>query len=473
MITIDSGSLKAKTVLPGVSMEVSYYVVNGLGPGNRTFHEETETNTITVAELAVGEWSVAVEAWNDDVPAVCIGYGENLSIMVEVGKTTPADVSVYPLVGDGKLSVYMYWPAGEILNPLIEYSIVDAYNNPATTFDNIPVSLSFDIDGVSGVAESVDNTIKAGYYLLTLWLKDDPTPLWMQPIAVRIIAVEQPATEVRVYLTADDITGSIDLTVSVDLQDPIDITFDGQQEVLYPDQEITVTADTTVKGTTVSVDSYLWYVGGQVMSMESSLVLTGSELPGGLPEGRYRVDLVVWKGSIIASDCFYFSVESYPDGEPSPYYIKFKADGIEKMFELGLTEVEVHAFGEVIGGMTLLLATPETYPNIGSETENKPNNWIGIVIAGTDPGTYTWGIDFVDLNYTVELCEYFPQSEGTVTITSFGDVGEEITGTFSATVVFEYSPGDPPADLEILLTDGEFKVKRIPDDSWNPFNGGE
>jgi hypothetical protein len=152
---------------------------------------------------------------------------------------------------------------------------------------------------------------------------------------------------------------------------------------------------------------------------------------------------------------------------PLTHYIKFKANGVEKVFDLGLTEVEENAFGEVLGGATILFAAPETYANI----DPNPFNFIGIVLDGATPDTYTWDIGFLDMNYTVDQAEYSPVSGGSVTIIEFGDVGGDITGTFSATVQFSYSPNPPPLDSTIHIIDGEFKVKRIPDDSWDPFGG--
>ena len=165
----------------------------------------------------------------------------------------------------------------------------------------------------------------------------------------------------------------------------------------------------------------------------------------------------------------FFFASSCPNDGPS-YYIKFKADGVEKVFDLGMTNYENNAFGMVwaVDNVTLLVATPETWANLTSNADN----FIGIVISGTAPGTYIYGDGLLDLNYTVDQAEYFPVSEGSVTITKFGAVGEEITGTFSATVEFNSSPNPDPSDLIILLTEGEFKVKRITDDAFtNP--GGE
>jgi hypothetical protein len=95
----------------------------------------------------------------------------------------------------------------------------------------------------------------------------------------------------------------------------------------------------------------------------------------------------------------------------------------------------------------LIFATPETFANLVSETDTKPNNWIGIVVSGTVPRAYTQ--EELMMTYSVERAEYGNDESAMLTLTCLGD--EEITGTFSS---------------------GEFKVKRIPDESWNPFDGG-
>ena len=148
----------------------------------------------------------------------------------------------------------------------------------------------------------------------------------------------------------------------------------------------------------------------------------------------------------------------------SIYYIKFKADGVEKVFDLGLTDVEENAFGEVLGGsMTLLFGTPETFANLDA---GNPNNFVGITLLGTEAGSYDDDTGLDSFNYTVEQAEYQPSSSE-LTITSFGAEGGDIVGTFSATV--QWASGEPASDPEILITEGEFKVKRIPNDSYDPF----
>jgi hypothetical protein len=313
VLRIDSGSLQPLTVVPEVSMEVDHYVVIGTGPGTWSFQETVEEDSVLLPGIAVGSWTLEVEAWNDEEPSVKIGYGmTGAPVEVRVGEVTMATVTVYPLQGDGKLSIYLSWPGGAVESPEVEGELEDSVGDPATDSGDNPVSLVFVVDAGAGTAVSENNVVEAGYYLLTLRLKEGEELLWMQPVAVRILAVDDPATEVRINLVAEDIMGTIGLTITEELQDPIEIGFEGQREAMTPEQMMTVGAETTVGGEAVAVDRYRWYVHGEVRSEEETVDIYGSEHPdaqgAGYGYGRYRVDLVVWKDEIISSEYFHFEV---------------------------------------------------------------------------------------------------------------------------------------------------------------------
>jgi hypothetical protein len=315
VLRIDSGSLQPLTVVPEVSMEVDHYVVIGTGPGTWSFQETVEEDSVLLPGIAVGSWTLEVEAWNDEEPSVKIGYGmTGAPVEVRVGEVTMATVTVYPLQGDGKLSIYLSWPGGAVESPEVEGELEDSVGDPATDSGDNPVSLVFVVDAGAGTAVSENNVVEAGYYLLTLRLKEGEELLWMQPVAVRILAVDDPATEVRINLVAEDIMGTIGLTITEELQDPIEIGFEGQREAMTPEQMMTVGAETTVGGEAVAVDRYRWYVHGEVRSEEETVDIYGSEHPdaqgAGYGYGRYRVDLVVWKDEIISSEYFHFEVTS-------------------------------------------------------------------------------------------------------------------------------------------------------------------
>jgi hypothetical protein len=117
------------------------------------------------------------------------------------------------------------------------------------------------------------------------------------------------------------------------------------------------------------------------------------------------------------------------------------------------------AFGHVFGSSTLLYAAPEK----GQDTENLPNDYILIRFSGDSAGTYPWGIDSVlFLRYDREGVVYFPHADGntSVTVDTYGDVGDTIGGTFTA-----YLKDQATGTSVLELTDGVIKVKRLEDNS--------
>jgi hypothetical protein len=65
---------------------------------------------------------------------------------------------------------------------------------------------------------------------------------------------------------------------------------------------------------------------------------------------------------------------------------------------------------------------------------------------------------------------YYTLDSGSLTVTSFGEVGEAISGTFSATLSYPLiQQGVKVAAPTIQITEGEFKVKRVDDGYSLPF----
>jgi hypothetical protein len=164
---------------------------------------------------------------------------------------------------------------------------------------------------------------------------------------------------------------------------------------------------------------------------------------------------------------------STSDGLP-PYYIKFNFDGNEVVFDLGMTGIENVPFASVTDmgdGIfyTLFFATP-----LSTDVPGIPETYIKILIQGGDPSqiiyprTYTYppgADDSLEIEYQDEASGYsYNLDSGSLTVTSFGEVGEAITGTFSAALSYMFIPqGVKAAAPTVQVTEGEFKVKRVDD----------
>ncbi len=90
-----------------------------------------------------------------------------------------------------------------------------------------------------------------------------------------------------------------------------------------------------------------------------------------------------------------------------------------------------------------------------------PPSYIGFSFLGTTAGTYTVAADTLMVMYADDVGTGFTAAfgiagSGSVTITSFGAVGERIEGTFFAVV-------DDGASGTLDITFGTFSVLREPD----------
>jgi hypothetical protein len=166
------------------------------------------------------------------------------------------------------------------------------------------------------------------------------------------------------------------------------------------------------------------------------------------------------------------------DGLP-PYYIKFNFDGNEVVFDLGMTGIENDPFASVTEGdgySTLFFATPLT-----TDVPGIPDNYILIrIYDGEDPSLITYPRTYaylpsIDDSLEIEYRDsgsgyYYTLDSGSLTVTSFGEVGEAISGTFSATLSYPLiQQGVKVAAPTIQITEGEFKVKRVDDGYSLPF----
>lgn len=162
--------------------------------------------------------------------------------------------------------------------------------------------------------------------------------------------------------------------------------------------------------------------------------------------------------TIFASSC-----ESAGEELPE-YYILFSIDGQEYIYKFGISDIEVNTFAVLFGGEeTNFFATDDNT----ASTEIEPDNYILIFFLGYEPLDYTYGEDPLDIEFYTADGSY-DIIAGTLTITKYGDVGDVIEGTFTATVQ-DFSNGAETINLE----GGKFRILRLADDTPVPWGGGD
>lgn len=258
-----------RTLNPGTSMEASSYVLTGRGPEDAEFTTETTGGPVEIPGLKIGSWTVTVEAMNDT--DVLIANGSSAT-SVSAGKTSSLNIMVRPLEGHGTLDVTVNWNVADVAAPAIVAQLI-----PAT---GAAVDLTFTIG--SGTATCVRADVPTGYHTLSIQLLDGGTSV-MGAIEVARIAADQTTTGVFDFLDINPASGGVDVDVTPELGDPLQVTITGAETLVALGSSMTVTAGVT--GYTGDV-TYSWYLNGVFQERGTSFAT-----PAGLLLGTYRLDL--------------------------------------------------------------------------------------------------------------------------------------------------------------------------------------
>lgn len=163
-----------KTILPTISMEVVEFEIVGDGPGSDSFVLQGITSSpVTIDDLVVGSWTVTINALNEN--GILIGTDQQ-STLVTAGGTSVIPIEIVPLTESGTLSITLTWPSGMLSNPSVAADL--------TPVDGSPSPLLF---GIGVNTATYTGSWDGGYYVLSIRLLDNGTPVWGKTDAVRIV----------------------------------------------------------------------------------------------------------------------------------------------------------------------------------------------------------------------------------------------------------------------------------------------
>jgi hypothetical protein len=271
VVTIDAGGLK--TLLPPLDMTPASYTVTGDGPNGGHFEQSTAGPSVTIPELSFGDWTVTVDALNDE--SVIIGQGQAV-VTVHAGQTQNVHVPVRPLAGHGTLALTITWPAAQTENPTVAASLLP--------FAGSAIALSFIIDP-PGTGTCTATTIPTGYYTLQLELRDNDIPVAGAVEVVRIVKNETTSGQFD-FPDITDPSGTLVVTISPELDDPIPVTLSGQVDTLDAGTSMTVTASVPPE---VGAVTCVWYLNGVKQTTAPSFAVGSALTPG-----SYRVDVTAF-----------------------------------------------------------------------------------------------------------------------------------------------------------------------------------
>lgn len=305
-LAINIEEAMSRTLLPNISMDISYYIVAGSGPSNSSFSDTiTVAGTITKTNLFVGTWTITVDAYNASNEKI---GSASQTATVTPNATSQVSMIVIPLIGNGSFQYTLTWPSDAgISAPSVVGEIYQLNQDP--------ISVVFTINGDSA---SYSTDLPAGYYAFGLALLDGTETVWSSnPIAFRIVT--GATTSGQTELNGDELAmyGNLDINVGVDLKNPITIGLNGSATSITTNESLTVAAN--ISGTPDIIE---WFLDGQYISSLNDQ--TSATINAGLGVGRHCLSIIVLESTIIGSEDFWFDV-TLPD----------QSSGIAEDFEDG------------------------------------------------------------------------------------------------------------------------------------------
>jgi photosystem II stability/assembly factor-like uncharacterized protein len=276
MLTIrfDATSIANRTILPDIDMSPAAYIVTGTGPDGASFEVETTDTSVVIEKLAFGDWTVVVEAKNS--AEVIIGSGQ-ADTTVHTGQTAVVDITVTPLEGYGTLDLTVTWPAADTDIPGVDAELIPAAGSAQ--------ALDFTVDAILGQAVYTSDAIQTGYHTLIVKLMDNGL-LTMGAVEVVRIVKDGVSTGIIDFPEINKPGGNIQVNITPDMADPLEVSMSGQVAELSQGASMTVSASVTDDPGNVV---YVWYINGESVGTGQTISV-GSDLDIGV----YRLDVTAF-----------------------------------------------------------------------------------------------------------------------------------------------------------------------------------
>lgn len=167
-------SAERRSLVPAFDMTPASYGVTATGPEGRTAEGSTVGSSVTLSDLAAGDWTVAVEARNGEGTAIGSGAA---SVTLAAGDEKELSIAVSPLAGHGTLDLAVLWTAAAVPAPSLRCLLVPA----------VGASLEMTFTLAEGSGSCLRDDVPAGWYTLELTLASGGAAVTGAAEAVRIV----------------------------------------------------------------------------------------------------------------------------------------------------------------------------------------------------------------------------------------------------------------------------------------------
>ena len=303
-----SADMQPRTIVPSISMDITYYNAHGDGPNSATFDQTGLAlgSSIVESSLEVGSWLITADAYN--ASAQQIGTG-NVPVVIQAGQTATASVIVTPLTGNGTLSVVINWPS-------FPASILAVALRNA---GGLVTASSSDEQHATATATYTWVDIAAGYYWLNIQLGDSAGTKWGANESVRIVGGQ--TTTGTFTLDAIDLETGMSVLIVPQMRNPVAITIEDYLGTeVVAESTVSIVEDNSIDVSVTdpaAAEWYQWHIDG-ALELEGDFATAANLVKSFLTgtAGMYRVDVGIKTGTgvdeVLSSKTFNVEVSAAP-----------------------------------------------------------------------------------------------------------------------------------------------------------------
>ena len=301
---VEEGS---RTLLPtdNTLIDVTKYTVCGIGPNGKTFTKSTDSSSVEIEGLTIGEWTVTAKGLNREGTELVSGS----STFRLTSTPTPQTIVLDSLVGTGSFSMVLDWSLCDVANPKMEVFLT----GPDMDADEVILDITMNTDAKTA---TVSESLSAGSYKVRAILWDGTTQVAGLVEAVRI---------------SNGMTTSGSHTFHFNELGPTTLTYfnDATGKPLKGTLSATSNPETYLDGLQytfqfaftdqASIDtnglSLEWYYDGNLVQVVDSLTTSGSSLSRVVGHGVHRIDAVVYNKRLGSTGSASFTFTVVPNGQ--------------------------------------------------------------------------------------------------------------------------------------------------------------
>ncbi len=305
LILATGSESSSRTLSPSDSslLDVSKYTITGTGPNGKTFTKSSDSDSVTIEGLTIGDWIVTAKGLNNANTEIVSG-----SLTFRLTATpTPQTIVLDTLIGTGSFRFSIDWSLCDVANPEVEAYLT----GPDMKSKEVPLAVTVNPATKTAV---MSESLASGSYLLRVLLFDGNTQVSGLVEAVRIS--NGTSTEGSHVFHFNELGPNTLMYI----KDATGVPIKGSLSVAEaPNEFVSETQYTCVfafgSPETVNSDGLTieWYYDGRFVQ-SSSLDNTGSSLAFSPTVGLHRIDAVVYNKKLGSTGSASYSFTTVPNG---------------------------------------------------------------------------------------------------------------------------------------------------------------